>query len=115
MKKKKISKTHQSEMIDRMKKLGYGESEIKQLMNDDSLFAGTKSKSQSITFKGTDMTIGKPTLTIRSRGNKNTRALYNNVMTDDLMNARKEYDVRTEDIYEDVARKWSLTHNFGTK
>lgn len=112
---KKVSKSHQLKMVERMKKLGYSESEIRELLNDDSLFAGNKSKQPSVTFRGTDMTIHKPTLPIRPRGNKNTKMNYNNVMTEDLLKARQAYDIRTQDIYEDIVREFALEHTLGGK
>jgi len=115
MKKKKVSKTHQSELVVRMTKLGYTKEQIMDLLNDNSLFAGTKSKGQSVVFEGTDMTIHKPTLPIRPRGNNNTKHRYNNVVTPALKDARQAYDIRTKDIYEDIVREFAFKHNLDNK
>ena len=114
IKNKKVSKTHQNELINRMNKLGYTREQQLELLNDDFLFAG-KSKNQSVNFEGTHMTIHKPTLPFRPRGNKNTKKNYTNVVTTSMTQARQAWDIRTKDIYEDIVREFSFEHNLDSK
>ena len=111
IKKKKVSKTHQNELIIRMTELGYTKEQIMDLLNDNSLFAGSKSKGQSVSFDGTDMTIHRPTLPFRSRGNKNTKDTYTNTVTTEMIQARQAWDIRTKDIYEDIVREFAFKHD----
>ena len=79
------------------------------ILSKTDTFAGNSRRSQSVMFKGTDMTIHHPTLPFRARGNKKTYIKYDNVITEELTNARTAWNIRTKPIYDGIVREFALT------
>ena len=117
---KKVSKSHQENIHTLMveyegKYPNLSPSDImsKMMENNSQLFSGTKTKGQSISFDKTDKTVHFPSLTLKSRGNKNTKHKYTNVTTEPMRKMQSEWKVLTEPIFKQLARTYSSSHPFG--